>query len=67
MRFVPTKTPEQQSGPMLNRTRHLFIRQQTSVINAIRAHLAEFAQRFEGLASRSGGRAASHSSASGSV
>jgi transposase len=24
------------------KTRHLFIRQQTSVINAIRAHLAEF-------------------------
>ena len=30
------------SGLMLHRTRHLFIRQQTSVINAIRAHLAEF-------------------------
>ena len=42
MRFVPTKTPEQQSGLVLHRTRHLFIRQQTSVINAIRAHLAEF-------------------------
>src|SRR5436305_2948271 len=42
MRFVPTKTPEQQSGLMLHRTRHLFIPQQTSVINAIRAHLAEF-------------------------
>jgi transposase len=27
---------------MLHRTRHLFIRQQTSVTNAIRAHLAEF-------------------------
>ena len=26
---------------MLHRTRHLFIRQQTAVINAIRAHLAE--------------------------
>ena len=36
MRFVPTKTPEQQSGLVLHRTRHLFIRQQTSVINAIR-------------------------------
>src|SRR5262245_4779444 len=33
MRFVPTKTPEQQSGLMLHRTRHLLIRQQTSVIN----------------------------------
>src|SRR5262249_19982644 len=42
MRFVPTKTPEQQSGLMLHRTRHLFIRQQTAVINVIRAHLAEF-------------------------
>ena len=39
MRFVPVKTPEQQSGLMLHRTRHLFIRQQTSVINAIRVHL----------------------------
>jgi hypothetical protein len=27
MRFVPTKTPEQQSGPVLHRARHLFIRQ----------------------------------------
>ena len=42
MRFVSTKAPEQQSCLMLHRTRHLFIRQQTSVINAIRAHLAEF-------------------------
>jgi len=42
MRFVPTKTPEQQSGLVLHRTRHLFVRQQTSVINVIRAHLAEF-------------------------
>ena len=42
MRFVPIKTPEQQSGLVLHRTRHLFIRQQTSLINAIRAHCAEF-------------------------
>ena len=42
MRFVATKTPEQQSCLTLHRTRHLFIRQQISVINAIRAHLAEF-------------------------
>jgi transposase len=42
MRFVTIKTPEQQSCLMLHRTRHLFIRQQTAVINAIRAHLAEF-------------------------
>jgi hypothetical protein len=26
----------------LHRTRHLFIRQQTAVINSVRAHLAEF-------------------------
>jgi transposase len=42
MRFVETKTVEQQSCLVLHRTRHLFIRQQTSVVNAIRAHLAEF-------------------------
>jgi transposase len=42
MRFVATKTPEQQSCLMLHRTRHLFIRQQTAVINVMRAHLAEF-------------------------
>ena len=42
MRFVATKTSEQQSGMVLHRTRHLFIRQQTAVINVIRAHLAEF-------------------------
>ena len=42
MRFVATKSPEQQSGLTLHRTRHLFIRQQTAVINVIRAHLAEF-------------------------
>jgi transposase len=42
MRFVATKSLEQQSCLMLHRTRHLFIRQQTAVINAIRAHLAEF-------------------------
>jgi transposase len=42
MRFVETKTPEQQSCLTLHRTRHLFIRQQTAVINSIRAHLAEF-------------------------
>src|SRR5712672_611611 len=45
MRFVPTKTLEQQSCLMLHRTRHLFIRQQTAVINSIRAHLAEFGIR----------------------
>src|SRR5215203_5420364 len=42
MRFVPIKTPVQQSGLVLHRTRQLFIRQLTAVTNAIRAHLAEF-------------------------
>jgi transposase len=42
MRFVSTKTTEQQSCLVLHRTRHLFIRQQTATINSIRAHLAEF-------------------------
>ena len=36
-----TKTAGQQSCLMLHRTRHLFVRQQTAVINSIRAHLAE--------------------------
>jgi len=42
MRFVPIKSPEQQSVLMLHRTRQLFVRQRTTLINAIRAHLAEF-------------------------
>ena len=42
MRFVPTKTVEQQSCLMLHRARHLFIRQQTAVINSMRAYFAEF-------------------------
>jgi transposase len=42
MRFVETKTPEQQACLMLHRTRHLLIRQQTGVINSIRPHMAEF-------------------------
>ncbi len=42
MRFVPSKTPDQQACLMLHRTRHLFIRQQTALINAIRAHLSDF-------------------------
>jgi transposase len=41
MRFVPVKTPEQQAGLMLHRTRHLFVRQRTAVSNSIRAFLAE--------------------------
>ena len=39
MRFVEVKTPEQQSVLMLHRTRQLFVRQRTTLINALRAHL----------------------------
>ncbi|KRP94646.1 transposase [Bradyrhizobium yuanmingense] len=41
MRFVPNKTAEQQSYLMLHRARHLFILQQTAIINSICAYLAE--------------------------
>jgi uncharacterized membrane protein len=40
--WIPCLTTGWRSCLMLHRTRHLFIRQQTAVINAIRAHLAEF-------------------------
>ncbi len=42
MRFVAIKTPDQQSVLMLHRTRQLLVRQRTTLINALRAHLAEF-------------------------
>jgi transposase len=42
MRFVPIKTTEQQAVLMEHRTRQLFVRQRTQLINALRAHLAEF-------------------------
>jgi len=42
MRFVPVKSPEQQSLLMLHRTRSLIVRQRTMAANALRAHLAEF-------------------------
>jgi transposase len=42
MRFVEIKTTEQQSVLILHRTRQMFVRQRTTLINAIRAHLAEF-------------------------
>ena len=42
MRFVATKSREQQAMLMLHRTRHLLIRQRTATINALRAHLVEF-------------------------
>jgi hypothetical protein len=42
MRFVSVKNMEQQSVLMLHRTRNLLVRQRTMLINAIRAHMAEF-------------------------
>jgi transposase len=42
MRFVPVKTAEQQAAVMLHRSRDLLVRQRTMLINALRAHLAEF-------------------------
>ncbi|MER8983161.1 IS110 family transposase [Mesorhizobium sp. M0870] len=41
MRFVVPKTENQQACSMLFRTRDLFVRQRTQLINALRAHLAE--------------------------
>jgi transposase len=41
MRFVPTKSEQQQSGLMLHRSRHLLVRQRTMLSNALRGHLAE--------------------------
>src|SRR5438270_12423486 len=53
MRFVGVKSAEQQGRLMQHRTRDLLLRQQTQVINALRAHLAELgivaAQGREGL------------------
>jgi len=42
MRFVSVKSMDQQSVLMLHRTRELLVRQRTMLINAIRAHMAEF-------------------------
>ena len=42
MAFVPVKSKDQQAVLMLHRTRDLLVRQRTMLINALRAHLAEF-------------------------
>lgn len=42
MRFVPIKSEGQQSVLVLHRSRDLLMRQRTMILNAIRAHLAEF-------------------------
>ena len=41
MRFVPTKSEQQQSGLMLHRSRQLLVGQRTMLSNAIRGHMAE--------------------------
>jgi transposase len=41
MRFVATKSEQQQSGLMLHRSRQLLVRQRTMLSNAIRGHMAE--------------------------
>ena len=41
MRFVPTKSEQQQSALMLHRSRQLLVRQRTMLSNAIRGHVAE--------------------------
>jgi len=42
MRFVATKTAEQQAALLLHRGRERLVRQRTALVNALRAHLAEF-------------------------
>ncbi len=42
MRFVPVKTEEHQGVLVLHRSRDLLMRQRTMILNAIRAHFAEF-------------------------
>jgi transposase len=42
MRFVPVKTAGQQAVLMLHRVRNLLVRQRTMLVNALRAHMAEF-------------------------
>src|SRR6478672_3199649 len=41
MRFVSTKSEQQQSGLMLHHSRRLLVRQRTMLSNAIRGHMAE--------------------------
>ena len=42
MRFVATKSEEQQASALVFRTRDLMVRQRTQLINAIRGHLTEY-------------------------
>ena len=42
MRFVPVKSADRQAALMDHKTREFLVRQQTQIVNAIRAHLGEF-------------------------
>src|ERR1700751_1887078 len=42
MRLVPVKTADQQAAVLLHRGRERLVRQRTGLVNALRAHLAEF-------------------------
>ena len=42
MRFVAVKTAEEQAAVLLHRGRERLVRQRTGLVNALRAHLAEF-------------------------
>lgn len=42
MRFVPVKSADRQGVLVLHRARDLLMRQRTMILNAIRAHMAEF-------------------------
>jgi len=42
MRYVAIKSPEQQAALALHRTRDLFVKQRTQLVNMIRSLLAEF-------------------------
>src|SRR4026208_2050026 len=42
MRFVPAKTADPQAAVLLHRGRERLVRQRTMLVNALRAHLAEF-------------------------
>src|SRR4026209_315147 len=56
MRFGPVKTAEQQATALLHRGREQLVRQRTMLVNALRAHLAEFGiVAAEGVGNGGGG------------
>ena len=46
MRYVAIKSPEQQAALAMHRTRNLFVKQRTQLVNMIRSLLAEFGIEF---------------------